>query len=110
MNSNAASMAGFVLASLGAGCGVYGALRQANAYYPFRLREFPRHLWSVMKAARLREQGGPDFVRLTAELARYTGESRPQALAGLYWVVLGFVLQLAGSVVSLAASWQSSSK
>ncbi len=97
-------MVGFGLSAAGSALGVYGALQQANGYYAFRLREFPRHLWSLLQALRRGTAEARSYLDVTLHLAKLAGEKRTRSFLGLYWVLAGFLLQMAGGMVSLAAS------
>ena len=89
----------------GSSLGVWGALLQANAYYPFKIRNLPGHLWLVLsdlatkgQAAALRQ------IDVAAKLGEGRGEQRTKSLLGLYLVLCGFLLNLVGAAVALAGT------
>lgn len=91
---------------LGSSLGIWGALKQANAYYPFGIREFAGHVCRVFKKA-IQEHGLKEAlkqVHIAEKLGEIKGENRAKSLIGLYLVFCGFFLNLVGAALALAAS------
>jgi hypothetical protein len=95
----------FAATVVGSGIGMFGALMQANAYYPFRITQFASHISRVFvkwltegKEAAFRQ------VHTSAKLGEARGERRDKSLVGLYLVFCGFLLNLVGAALALAAT------
>ena len=96
---------GFGLAVIGSSLGVWGALLQANAYYPFAIRALPAHFWSVFSEFARKGQGEAlNQIRVAAKLGEDRGEERTKSLLGLYLVLCGFFLNLVDAAVALAGA------
>jgi hypothetical protein len=94
------TLAGIVVTATGSTLGVLGIILQTNGYYPFRWLDLFRHLFSLAREAI--SQGMPaawKTLEVTAGLAERKGENRAKSLVGLYLVLLGFFLQLVGSIL-----------
>jgi hypothetical protein len=106
MSSQTLVVIGFTATVLGSSLGIWGALMQANAYYPFSIFEFAEHIarvfkkgltnWSVEEALKQ--------TRVTARLGEDKKEDRAKSLIGLYLVFCGFFLNLIGASLALVAS------
>ncbi len=106
MSAQTLNIIGFAVAGLGSGLGIWGALMQANAYYPFRVSQFTEHVARVFKkaiAAWSLEEALKQ-VSVTAELGEDRKEDRAKSLIGLYLVFCGFFLNMIGACLALAAS------
>lgn len=105
VSSQALYFLGFALATMGSGLGVLGALMQANAYYPFKLREFLAHIFLIFRKG-LRE--GPEAafngVRVATALAPGKREDRAKFLVGLYLVFCGFLVDVLVALLALNGS------
>ena len=96
---------GFLLSIAGATLGIVGVLMMARSYHPFSLAGFAKQglriVWKMVRQ-------GPDAVVRSAEIAARLGElndeRRGYSLLGLYFVFLGFCLQMLGATVSFIAS------
>lgn len=104
MSAAALSLLSFLFTAAGAALGMFGAFKQANAYYPFRLKEFPEHIARVVAALRHGRQTALKQVEASAELGQLRGEDRAQSLIGLYCLFCGFFLQMAGALFALLAA------
>jgi hypothetical protein len=95
----------FAFTVLGSGLGVWGALKQANAYYPFRPVEFANHLRLVLvKRVRKGKAEALQEIHTAAHLGEKRGENRALSLVGLYLVFCGFFLNLLGAALAFAAT------
>jgi hypothetical protein len=105
VSSRTLYLIGFALATMGSGLGLLGALMQANAYYPFKVRKFVGHIYLVFRKA-LRE--GPEAalneVRVATALAPGKQEDRAKSLFGLYLVFCGFFVNVLGALLALMGS------
>jgi hypothetical protein len=97
------NLAGFLIASSGSILGMAGALKQANAYYPFKAWPLAGHALKVTVRSIFRKNVLEE-IKTAAKLAEVNSEDRVKSLQGLYWLFCGFLLQLAGSAVLLLAS------
>ena len=104
MSSTSLNILAFVLTAVGSALGMYGAFKQANAYYPFKMRRFVEHIARVWWARRINREEVLKQIAATAELGQQRGEDRVQSLIGLYCLFSGFFLQLAGALFALLAS------
>src|SRR5260370_17383412 len=99
---------GFIVGGVGSSLGIFGIFQQTNAYYtfkPFKLTAFLNHVFRVGRTYVLEGKSAAlELLSVTAKLAEKRGEDRSQSLIGLYWVFLGFFLQLAGSFLLLLQS------
>ncbi|HEY2647270.1 MAG TPA: hypothetical protein VGI34_09860 [Candidatus Acidoferrales bacterium] len=106
MSAQNLNVLAFAATVLGSSLGIWGALMQANAYYPFRISEFAEHIarvfnkairtWSLEEALKQ--------IRVTAKLGEEKKEDRAKSLIGLYLVFCGFFLNLIGASLALVAS------
>jgi hypothetical protein len=106
MSSQTLNVIGFAATVLGSSLGIWGALKQANAYYPFGIWEFTGHIWRVFKKA-IQESGLKEALKqihIAEKLGEIKGENRAKSLVGLYLVFCGFFLNLVGAALALAAS------
>ncbi len=96
---------GFALATMGSGLGLLGALLQANAYYPFKLRNFVVHIYLVFrKAVKEGSEAAFNEVRVATALAPGKQEDRAKSLVGLYLVFCGFFVNVLGALLALIGS------
>ena len=102
------NLAGFLIASSGSVLGMAGALKQANAYYPFKAWPLAVHALKVTVRSIFRRNVS-DEIKTAAKLAEAKHEDRVKSLQGLYWLFCGFLLQLVGSAMLLLASLLASS-
>jgi hypothetical protein len=99
------NVAGFIIAGVGGGLGMFGVFKQTNAYFPFRPGQFLEHLFRVGRAYILEGRSEAlKQVHAAAKLGEEKVEDRNQSLIGLYLVFCGFSLQLLGSVLLLIAA------
>jgi hypothetical protein len=106
MSSQTLNIIGFGVTALGSCLGIWGALKQANAYYPFGVWEFAGHVLRVFKKA-FRESGIREALRqihIAEKLGEIKGEDRAKSLLGLYLVFCGFFLNLIGAALAFTAS------
>jgi hypothetical protein len=106
MSPQTLNVIGFAATDLGSSMGIWGALKQANAYYPFGIWEFAGHVCRVFKKA-IQEHGMKEAlkqIRIAEKLGEIKGENRGKSLIGLYLVFCGFFLNLVGAALALAAS------
>src|SRR5258708_4229218 len=106
MSPQTLNVIGFVASVLGSSMGIWGALKQANAYYPFGIWEFAGHVCRVFKKA-IQEHGMKEAlkqIRIAEKLGEIKGENRAKSLIGLYLVFCGFFLNFVGAALALAAS------
>jgi hypothetical protein len=106
MSTQTLNVIGFTATVLGSGLGIWGALKQANAYYPFGIWEFVGHISRVFKKA-FHENGLKEALKqihIAEKLGEIKGENRAKSLIGLYLVFCGFFLNLVGAALALAAS------
>jgi hypothetical protein len=106
MSSQTLNVIGFATAVLGSSLGIWGALKQANAYYPFGIWAFTGHIFRFFKKA-IQEHGLKEALKQThiaEKLGEIKGENRAKSLIGLYLVFCGFFLNLVGAALALAAS------
>jgi hypothetical protein len=106
MSSQTLNVIAFSATVLGSSMGIWGALKQANAYYPFGIWEFINHIGRVFKKA-IREHGVKEALKqihVAEKLGEIKGEDRGKSLIGLYLVFCGFFLNLIGAALALAAS------
>ncbi len=97
---------GFASTALGSSLGIWGALKQANAYYPFGILEFAGHLRRVFKKT-IQERGLKEALKqihIAEKLGELKGENRAKSLIGLYLLFRGFFLNLIGAALALTAS------
>jgi hypothetical protein len=97
------NLTGFLIASSGSVLAMVGALKQTNAYYPFKAWTLVGHALIVT----VKSIFGADVsaeIYSAANLAKSNPEDRVKSLQGLYCLFCGFLLQLAGSAVLLVAS------
>jgi hypothetical protein len=106
MSPQTLNVIGFAATVLGSSLGIWGALKQANAYYPFGIWEFAGHVCRIFKKA-IHEHGLKEAlkqVHIAEKLGEIKGENRAKSLIGLYLVFCGFFLNLVGAAFALAAS------
>ena len=106
MPAQTLNVIGFAATVLGSGLGIWGALKQANAYYPFGIWEFAGHVCRVFKKAIIDRglKGTLKQIHVATKLGEIKGEDRAKSLIGLYLVFCGFFLNLIGAALALAAS------
>ena len=96
--------AGIVVTGLGSSLGMLGIFRQTNAYYAFRPTQFLEHLFRVGRRYLSKgKEAAIAEVYATVKLGEEKKEDRTRSLIGLYFVFVGFVVQLVGSIMLLAA-------
>jgi hypothetical protein len=106
MSHQTLNVIGFAATVLGSSLGVWGALKQANAYYPFGIWEFAGHICRVFKRA-IQEHGLTEALKqihIAEKLGELKGENRTKSLIGLYLLFFGFFLNLVGAALALMAS------
>jgi hypothetical protein len=106
MSAQTLNIFGFAATVLGSGLGIWGALMQANAYYPFGILKFAEHILRVFKKAiaKWSLEEALKQIRVTARLGEDKKEDRARSLIGLYLVFCGFFLNLIGASLALAGS------
>lgn len=98
------NLAGIVLTGAGSTIGMVGVYYQMNGYFAFRTRDFVQQIFRILRkwvsegSAAARNQ-----LNVSARLAEARGEDRGKSLIGFYCVLLGFTLQMIGSVFLFAA-------
>ena len=97
------NIAGFVIASAGSMLGMTGALQQTNAYYPFKPGPFLGYMLRITFGPILRKSVA-DEIHTAAKLSEKRPEDRAKSLHGLYFLFCGFLLQMVGAAVLLAAA------
>jgi zinc transporter ZupT len=102
-NTDKLNLAGFVIASAGSMLGMAGALLQTNAYYPFKPAPLIKYLLGITLGPILGKNVA-DEIHTAAKLAEKRPEDRAKSLHGLYFLFCGFLLQLVGAAVLLAAA------
>jgi len=106
MSAQTLNIIAFAATVLGSSLGIWGALMQANAYYPFGIFEFTEHIVRVFKRAVIKWSLDEALkqIHTTARLGEDKKEDRAKSLIGLYLVFCGFFLNLIGASLALAAS------
>ncbi len=106
MSAQTLNVIGFAVTALGSSLGIWGALMQANAYYPFRISQFAEHFARVFKKAiaAWSVEEALKQIRISARLGEDRKEDRAKSLIGLYFVFCGFFLNMIGACFALAAS------
>ena len=80
-----------------------GALKQANAYYPFKVWSLAAHALRITVRS-IFTSNVLEEIRTATKLAEAKPEDRVKSLQGLYWLFCGFLLQLVGSALVFLAS------
>lgn len=106
MSAQTLNVFAFAATVLGSSLGIWGALMQANAYYPFGIFQFTGHVYRVFKKAIIDRslKGMLKEIHIAAKLGEIKGEDRVKSLIGLYFVFCGFFLNLVGAAIALAAT------
>jgi len=98
------TIAGIVVTGVGSAVAMVGVYLQMNGYFAFKARDFFEQIFRVVRKLLLK---GPSAARkqvdVAAQLAEWGGEDRGKSLIGFYCVFLGFLLQMLGSVLLVAA-------
>ena len=106
MSAETLNFLGFLASAVGQFVGIVGTLLMANAYHPFSLPNFlfrttPAAGWRFIRGGSKRVRG---YLGTAEKLARINPEDRALSLAGLCLIFFGFVLQLAGTILSYIGS------
>jgi outer membrane protein OmpA-like peptidoglycan-associated protein len=121
------NIAGFILAAFGSALAMAGAFRQAQSYNPLKVTEYPCHVarvvWTYVirgKGAALRKLKIAVLVTNAAAQASGSptgedaaaheddvGDDLVESLLGLHLLFVGFILQLFGALLLLAAALSS---
>jgi len=106
MSPQTLNILGFAATVCGSSLGIWGALMQANAYYPFGISEFAEHIARVFKKAitKWSLEEALKQIHITARLGENKKEDRARSLIGLYLVFCGFFLNLIGAALALVGS------
>jgi hypothetical protein len=95
---------GFIVTAVGGILGMFGALKQANGYYPFKTLQLLKHIFVVVGTYFFRKEEALTQIRNAAELAKKRPEDKEVSLVGIYFIFVGFLFQMAGAAVLLSAS------
>jgi hypothetical protein len=94
------NLVGVVVTAVGSSFGMAGVFLQTNGYYAFKSLELFGNMVRVARAfLRHGTKAAREQIDATAAIAELKGEDRPKSLLGLYCVLIGFFLQLTGSLV-----------
>jgi hypothetical protein len=98
------TIAGIVVTGAGSAVAMVGVYLQMNGYFDFETRDFFEQIYRVVRRLLLK---GPSAARaeinVVARLAAPSEEDRGKSLIGFYCVFFGFLLQMLGSVLLVAA-------
>jgi hypothetical protein len=98
------TIAGIAVTGVGSAVATVGVYLQMNGYFAFKARDFFEQILRIVRKLLLK---GPSAARkqidVAAQLAERSGEDRGKSLIGFYCVFLGFLLQMLGSALLIAA-------
>jgi hypothetical protein len=103
------NLAGIVITGVGSSLAMLGIYNQMNGYFAFKPTELFEELRRIIGTFLLMGRSeGMRRIEIAAELSEGRVENRARSLIGFYCVLLGFFLQMFGSILLAAALFDQS--